>query len=262
MAKKIALANMKGGIGKTTTALCLSHSLIKLGYKVLLIDTDPQKSATSVYGARTENVPTLSDMMFENMQASECIQSLELGDIIAADNSLQYADTQIPTDADRFYHINDTCSAIEDDYDFIIFDCPPGNGVMLGNVLSYVNYVVIPIIADKFGVQGMYDFKDVISMYSKRINPSIKILGVLIVKYKGRQNLTRDLEENLIPKLVENLNTKLFDTRIRESVKCQEAQALGKSIYSHAPKCSTSTDYDRFTRELLKEIDDYEQFNR
>ena len=258
MAIKIAIANMKGGIGKTTTALCLSHALQNKGYKVLLIDSDPQRSASGVYNAKTDNTATLADMMYENKPASECIQHLELGDIIAADNALQYADTQIPTDADRFYHINDTCSSIEDQYDFIIFDCPPGNGVMLGNVLSYVNHIIIPITCDKFGVQGLFDFKDVISMYSKRINPTVNVLGVLIVKYKGRQNLTRDLEDNLIPQMVENMNTILFNTKIRESVKCQEAQALGKSLFTHAAKSSTAIDYELFSNEILKEIGIYE----
>lgn len=253
MAIKLAIANMKGGIGKTTTSLCLADALQKKGKKVLLIDTDPQRSATGVYGAAIDNSYTLADIMYSDTPAKECIQHLPLGDIIASDSLLMDADTQIKADADRFYHLSDSCKSIENEYDFIILDCPPGNGVMLGNVLSYANYVIMPITCDKFGIQGMTDFVDVKNSYTKRINPGLKILGVLIIKYKGRQSLTKDLEDNLIPSIAKSMETKIFKTRIRESVKCQEAQALSKSLFEYAPSSTTATDYIAFTDELLNE---------
>ena len=254
MAIKLAIANMKGGIGKTTTSLCLADALQKKGKKVLLIDTDPQRSATGVYGAAIENTSTLADIMYSDTDAKECIQKLALGDMIASDQVLMDADTQIKADADRFYHLSDACKSIENDYDYILLDCPPGNGVMLGNVLSYANFVIVPITFDKFGIQGMTDFVDVMNTYTKRINPELKILGVLMIKYKGRQALTKDLEDNLIPSIVEKMGTKIFDTKIRESVKCQEAQALSKSLFEYAPTCTTAEDYVTFTEELLKEL--------
>lgn len=254
MAIKIAIANMKGGIGKTTTALCLADALQRKNKKVLLIDTDPQHSATGIYQAEMDSVSTLADMMYCNSSASECIQHTDLGDIIASDPTLQDADTQIKSDADRFYHIADTCQSIDNQYDFIICDCPPGNGVMLGNVLSYVNFVIMPITVDKFGIQGMTDFVDVMNSYKKRINPQLKILGVLMIKYKGRQSLTKDLEDNLLPNMISEMDTKIFQTKIRESVKCQEAQALNQSLIEYAPKSTTSLDYIDFANEFLKEL--------
>ena len=255
MAIKIALANMKGGIGKTTSALCLADVLQKKGKKVLLIDTDPQRSATGIYNAST-NSSTLADMMYCNTDASECIQHTSLGDIIASDQALQDADTQIKADADRFYHISDACKSIDSLYDFIICDCPPGNGVMLGNVLSYVDYIIMPITADKFGIQGMLDFVEVMNSYKKRINPGIKILGVVMIKYKGRQSLTKDLEDHLIPEIIANMDTKLFHTKIRDSVKCQEAQALNQNLLQYAPSCTTAVDYVQLADEILKELRD------
>lgn len=254
MAVKIAIANMKGGIGKTTTALCLADAFQRKKKKVLLIDLDPQKSATGIYGAVTENLSTLADIMYCGTAAAECIQHTELGDIIPSDSALQDADTQIKADADRFYHLSDACSAIEDQYDFIICDCPPGNGVLLGNALSYVNYVIMPITADKFGIQGMREFVEVMHTYTKRINPALKILGVVMIKYKGRQTLTRDLEDNLLPAIIKDMDTQLFSTRIRESVKCQEAQALNQSLYSYAPTCTTALDYQAFADEILGDL--------
>ncbi len=254
MAIKLATANLKGGIGKSTTALCLADSLQEKGYKVLLIDTDPQRSATGIYNAQSTNVSTLADLMYAGDDAKECIQKCKLGDIIASDSALQDAETMIKADADRFYHLSDACKSIENDYDFIICDCPPGNGVLLGNVLSYVDFVIMPITCDKFGIQGMTDFKAVMSTYTKRINPSLKILGVLIIKYKGRQSLTKDLEDNLLPEMISEMETKLFNTKIRESVKCQEAQALNKSLFEHDSHCTTALDYIAFTNELLEDI--------
>lgn len=256
MATKIAIANMKGGIGKTTTALCICDNLQNKGLKVLLIDTDPQSSATSVYKAKVEDTETLADLMYDNIDAAKCIQKTEYGDIIASDRILMEADTKVPVDTDRFYHLSDACKSIEDMYDVIILDCPPGNGIMLGNVLSYANYVIMPITCDRFGIQGMVEFTNVMKQYTKRINPSLKILGVLITKYKGRLSLTRDLEDTLIPSIVEKMGTKLYKTKIRESVKCQEAQALNLRLSKYAPNVTTAVDYSDFTDELLKDLED------
>ena len=192
--------------------------------------------------------------MYNGTDAKECVQKLPMGDFIASDSALMDAETQIKADADRFYHISDSFKSLEKEYDYILFDCSPGNGVLLGNVLSYATCVVMPISCDKFGVQGMVDFADVMSTYTKRINPDLKIAGVLMIKYKGRQSLTKDLEDNLIPARVEKMGTKLFKTKIRESVKCQESQALNKNLFEYAPGCTTAEDYAAFTKELIKEM--------
>ena len=112
----------------------------------------------------------------------------------------------------------------------------------------------MPITADKFGIQGLAEFPNVLGGYRKRINPSLSILGVVIVKYKSRQSLTKDLENNLIPSIVSNMGTSLFSTKIRESVKCQEAQALGQSLYKLAPSSTTAIDYSSFTKEIMERI--------
>lgn len=255
MAKKIAITNMKGGIGKTTTALCLTDALKKRGYKVLLIDTDPQRSATGVFQAQMEDAATLADILYEHEDANECIQTTRLGDIIASDALLSEAETSIKADADRFYHLKDACESIESKYDFIIVDCPPGNGVLLGNVLCYVDTTIVPVTADKFGIQGIVELSNqVMAQYKKRINPNLDIQGLLIIKYKGRQSLTKDIEDGILPDLAQQMGTKIFNQRIRESVKCQEAQAVNQSLFEYAPKSTTALDYEAFTDELLKEV--------
>lgn len=254
MAIKIAVANRKGGIGKTSTALCLVDGLRNRNKKVLLIDTDPQRSSTGVYGAKTDDINTLADMLYSDVNALECVQKCKLGDIIPSDEVLENADNQIPADADRFYKLSDSCKDLEEKYDYIVFDCPPGNGVILGNVLSYANYVIIPITCDKFGIQGLSEFKSVMGAYQKRINPDLKVLGVLITMYKGRQSLTRDLENGIIPQKVKDLETTLFETHIRECVKLKESQALGVSVFDYDKNCTVSVDYNLFIEEVIKRI--------
>lgn len=254
MATKISISNQKGGIGKTTTALNLATGLIKKGKRVLLVDTDPQRNSTRVYGAQVEGVATLADIMYDGLSAAECVQKAKLGDIIASDGALKTADNKIEVDTNRFYHLSDAMEKVEEQYDFIIFDTPPGNGVLLGNVLSYADYVIIPVTCDSFGIQGLRDFYETIGEYKKRINRNLKIAGILRVKYKGRQNLTKDIEDNVLPAFAEEMNTVLFQTTIRESVKCQEAQTMQESLFKYAPDCTTAVDYEKFIDELLIQI--------
>ena len=252
MAIKIAVANQKGGIGKTTTAICLANGLLNRDFKVLLIDTDPQCSSTGVYDAKIEDQETLLDLMLSNISADKCIQQTPMGDIIASDPQLKDAETSIKADADRYYHIKDSVEILENMYDYIIFDTPPGNGVMLGNVLCCADKVIMPITADKFGIQGMQDFYNTLLSYKKRINPNIYIDGILIIKYKPRYMLTKDLENGSIPDMVKKMNTKIYTTKIRECIKCQEAQALGVSLFDYDKNCTTAIDYNMFIEELLK----------
>ena len=211
MAVKIALANRKGGVGKTTTALALAAGLIKKKKKVLMIDTDPQRNTTRVYQAETEGVATLYDIIFANYKAEDVIQKTPYGDIIASDENLINADTQIKPGPGMYKYIKNAVKSIEKNYDFIIFDTPPHTGVLLGNVL-------------------------------------------MMIKYKGRQSLTKDIEENILPSYAKSLNTKLFKTRIRESVKCMEAETLKQSIFDYAPNSTTAIDYDNLVKEILKEV--------
>lgn len=250
MAIKIGVANMKGGIGKSTTALALAAGLKKRGFRVLMIDTDPQRNTTNVYRAKTEKVATLYDIIFANYSAADCVQHTDYGDIIASDDTLQNADTQIKPSPIMYKHIEKAIREIDDKYDFIIFDTMPHAGVLLGNVLMASQYIITPVTCDAFGVQGILDFYSLVSEYQEA-NESLKMLGLLIIKYKGRQSLTKDVEDNLLPDYAQRMKTRLFDTRIRESVKCQEAQTVRQSLFEYAPNCTTAKDYNSFIDEIL-----------
>ncbi len=253
MATKIAIANRKGGIGKSTTALALAAGLINRDFKVLMIDTDPQRNTTNVYQAKTDGTATLYDIIFAGYKASDCIQHTEYGDIIASDENLQNADTQIKPGPGMYKYIKNAVKEIEDDYDFIIYDTQPHAGILLGNVLMSCQHLIVPCSCDSFGIQGIMDFYNMVKEYQED-NEQLSILGLLIIKYKGRQSLTKDVEENTLPKMAEEMHTKVFETRIRESVKCQEAQTLNASIFDHAPNSTTAIDYNALIEEILKEV--------
>ena len=253
MAIKIGLANQKGGIGKSTTALALAAGLQMRGHKVLMIDTDPQRNTTNVYKAKTDGVPTLYDIIFSGYKAIDCVQKTDYGEIIASDGNLNNADSMIKPSPKMYKYISNAINEIDDKYDYIIYDTPPHAGIILGNVLMSCEHLIIPCTCDLFGIQGMMDFYDTVKEYQED-NTKLSIMGLLIVKYKGRQNLTKDIEEKLLPDYSTQMNTKLFKTKIRESVKRQEAQTLRKSIFEHAPTCNTAIDYGKLIEEIIAEV--------
>lgn len=253
MAIRICVANRKGGIGKSTTSLALAAGLKKRGYRVLTIDTDPSCNTTKVFRAGTDGVATLYDIFFAGYKASDCIQYTVYGDIIASDGNLENADTQVKQGPSMYRILRNAIKEIDGQYDFIIIDTQPHAGVLLGNVLIASQYIITPCTCDAFGVDGMVSFYELVREYQED-NEALKILGLLIIKYKGRQNLTKDIEENVLQQYAEQMDTKVFTTRIRESVKCQEAQTLKLSLFDHAPDCTAAVDYDAFISEILETL--------
>lgn len=251
MAIKIAVANQKGGIGKTTTALALADGLRKRGKSVLFVDTDPQRNSTTVYSAKTEGEATLYDIIFSDYSAEKCIQKTGYGEIIASDEQLQSADTQIKPSPKMYKYLKTALKTVEDKYDYIIFDTPPRTGILLGNVLEATEYVIIPVTCDMFGIQGLMDFYDTIKEYQED-NEKLSIIGLLKIKYKGRQNLTKDIEDKILPDYAAQMHTKVLQTTIRESVKCQEAQTLRIPLFDYEPKCTTAIDYNALIDEITK----------
>ena len=251
MAVKIAIANQKGGVGKTTTALALADGLRIRGKSVLLIDTDPQRNSTMVYGAKTEDTATLYDIIFAGYTAEQCIQTTDHGDIIASDEQLQSADTQIKPSPRMYKYLKSALKTTDKKYDYIIFDTPPRTGILLGNVLEAAEFVIIPITCDIFGIQGLMDFYQTVKEYQDD-NDILSIMGLLKIKYKGRQSLTKDIEEQILPDYARQMKTKVFKTAIRESVKCQEAQTLRQSLFEYAPKSTTATDYSMLIDEIME----------
>lgn len=249
MAIKIAMANQKGGAGKTTTAICVAQELRRRKKKVLFIDCDPQCNSTGFYEAVTEGRETLMDILCGDIDAIKCIQKTEKGDIIASDPELYDAETIVRVNELRFSHLRNSCRGLDEDYDYIIMDTTPTLGVILKNVLHYADWIVIPVEESGWSMAGLMSFSDALEM-AKGDNPELRVAGVLTIKIKprtrksGRMGLLAD-------DIAEKLGTRRFHTRIRESVACSEALTeYFVPLHEYAPKSTTYEDYRAFTKEL------------
>lgn len=253
MAITIAFANIKGGVGKSVSAIITSTILSDRGYKVLLVDCDPQRNSSAAFKCRTDGVPTLYDIMFSGYAAERCIQHTELGDCIASDQELTNIDSMLKPGPGMYKHLKKSLTNVEKEYDFIIFDTPPVRGALLGNVLYYVKNVCVPLKSgDLFCAQGLLDMASVVEEFQED-NEGLKIIGLLKVLYKKQQKLTKEVDVSL-EQYAKKMHTKVFKTTIRESVRCQEAIMLREKISTYAPKSTVAKDYNDFVDELLREV--------
>lgn len=250
MAVTYVVANQKGGIGKTTTATTLAGILGKKG-ETLLIDADPQGNSSSTYQAVIEDQATLYDVMVDSdkLPIEDAIQQLENGDIVASDPLLSKAEKMLDGDVEGLYRLKDAIDEL-DGYDYLVIDTAPSLNVILYNCLIAADQVIIPVTADAYSMQGLNQLYDTIRAVQRRQNPALKVAGLLLVKFSGRSNLERRVEEEL-ETAAEQMGTRVFETKIRECVKTKEAQKNKKLLVDYAPNCTTMQDYEAFVEELL-----------
>ena len=248
--KVIVVANQKGGIGKTTTATAVASVLSSRGYSTLLIDADQQGNSTDTYRAEIEGVATLYDVLLgDHIPLNAAVQHTECGDIVASDPLLREGDARLSSDAEGEYRM---VNAIENlkGYDYVIIDTAPAVNMILRNCLIAGNEVVIPVTADRYGLQGLAQLTSTINAIQKRQNKELKIAGLLLVKFNSRTNLSKEVKDSLTD-IADSMNTKLFETTIRESTKAKEAQALRTTLVKYAPNSTTAEDYSAFVDELI-----------
>lgn len=246
--KTIAIANRKGGVGKSTTAAALAGGLTLKGYRVLAVDLDAQRNLSGTMRAKTDN-KTVLGVLLGDIAASEAIRRTNSGDIIPASKALSGADTTI-TDTGKEYRLKEALAALSDNYDYCIIDCPPALGILTVNALTAADSVIIPAQADAYSLDGIEDLQETIKPVKRYCNPGLKVEGILLTRYSNRSILSRDVT-TLAKQLAERLGTKVFNTTIREAITVKEAQISQQSLFEYAPKAKVTEDYSAFIEELL-----------
>jgi len=249
MAITICIALQKGGVGKSTTAQALASTLGFKYKKVLLIDMDSQGNVT--YSTGIDNPKyTVFDILGEDCRADEAIIHCKYYDILSADSylaNIEMSEKVEPT------LLKNALECIKNNYDFIIIDTPPALGNLSFSSLVASDYVVIPTEARPFALQGLKRLNDTIKTIQNHLNPSLKVLGILLIKYNNRTVLNRDIK-TMIEDYAKQVNTIVFNTSIREGIAVSEAQIIREPLIDYAKNSKPNIDYEAFTTELLQKI--------
>ena len=249
--KTIAIANQKGGVGKTTTALCLADMMQRKGFRVLLIDMDPQCNSTSTYQAATEDTCTMFDFFKRECTLPEAVQHTESGDIVPNDPDLAGIEAEFTGKAKSFMLLRLALDEVREDYDFAVIDTPPALGLYMTSALIAADGVIIPIKAEIYAIDGLNQIISNIEEASA-LNPGLKIYGVLHTVYDKRTALDREMQEGL-PEKGKEMGFPVFRTPIRISQAVKEAQNMRTRLSEYAPKCNAAQDYQSILEEIIKE---------
>jgi chromosome partitioning protein len=252
MTKILAIANQKGGVGKTTTAINLSSCLAVAEQKTLLIDIDPQGNTTSGLGYnRREIKNSIYNVLIADMPPAEAIIKTEIKylDLLPANINLVGAEIELVGILSREFKLKQALATITGIYDFIIIDCPPSLGLLTINTLTAADSVIIPIQCEYYALEGLSLLMNTINLVQKHLNPKLEIQGVLLTMYDGRLTLSRQVAEDA-RKFFTN---KVYDTVINRNVRLSEAPSFGKPILLYDVESSGAQNYLRLAKEVLEQ---------
>ncbi|MDO5063224.1 MAG: ParA family protein [Peptostreptococcaceae bacterium] len=250
MTTVITFTNQKGGVGKTTSSSAVISALANKGYKVLGIDLDPQGNLGFYFGIDIENSLTIYDAMKGNADFSEVIQSADKVDIVPSNILLSGAELEF-NKSGREFMVKDLIARVKEDYDFIIIDTPPSLNVLTVNAYVCSDHLIIPMVPEILSLLGISQLKETIDAVTRFYNPSLRVLGVLLTKYNPRMILTREVEE-MASQIAEQLDSRVFNSKVRAAVSAAESPAHGMSILEYAPDSTTARDYRQFILELIE----------
>ena len=223
MAKTIAVANQKGGVGKTTTCVNLCAALALKGRRVLLVDCDPQGNASSGMGVSKKTRPNTYDMLIGGELAEECVIHTRYGDVIPTGKELAAASVELISRDRREYVLKNALLRLYSDYDYIFIDCPPSLELLTVNALVAADSVLIPMQCEYYALEGIADLMTSIKMCSRRLNRTLRVEGIVLTMYDGRANLTLQVADELR----KHLKDQVYQTVIPRSLRLSEAPSHG-----------------------------------
>ena len=250
MGRVIAIANQKGGVGKTTTAINLSSCLAEKGKKVLAIDMDPQGNMTSGLSVDKDDVEyTVYDLLIGEIDVEQviCREVFENLDVLPTNIDLSGAEIELLDADNKQFILRDKISGIKDTYDFVIIDCPPSLSVLTINALTTADTVLVPIQCEYYALEGLSQLMKTIELVQTRLNENLKMEGVVFTMYDARTNLSLQVVENV----KDNLNQTIYKTIIPRNVRLAEAPSHGLPINRYDPKSTGSESYMMLADEVI-----------
>lgn len=255
MSKIIAVANQKGGVGKTTTCINLSSFVAAMGKKTLMVDIDPQGNCTSGVGISKHDLKqSIYSVLVGDCSARDAIvhTSVPGQDILPSNIDLAGAEIELIKVPSREKVLRKVLQPLKNKYDYIFIDCPPSLALLTVNALTAADSILIPIQGEFFALEGLSQLMNTIKLAKKHLNPTLEVEGVLLTMYDGRSNLVASVTSEII----KYFGKKVFTHRIPRNVKLGEAPSYGMPIMQFEPRCSGSIAYKAFAEEFLERNND------
>jgi chromosome partitioning protein len=251
MGRIIAIANQKGGVGKTTTAINLSACLAEQGQRVLTIDADPQGNTTSGIGVEKDSEKnTIYDLIIGDCSMEECIvkKVWDNLDVLPSSVDLAAAEIELMGIDNREFILKNNIDKVREQYDFIIIDCPPSLNILTINAMTTADSVLVPIQCEYYALEGLSQLINTVELVRERLNPALHIEGVVFTMFDARTNLSLQVVENV----KENLEQNIYKAIIPRNVRLAEAPSHGMPINEYDKKCSGAEAYQELAKEIME----------